>query len=67
MKTEFRLKLIGLASVAQLDVCATGDREIKGLIPHQVQQYFFVEIDHEIFSVAILSLLLIQGGQFSVK
>ena len=35
------------------------------LDPH-VQQYSFVEIGHEIISMAILSLPLIQEGQLSV-
>ena len=30
-------------------------------------QHSFIEIDHEIFSMVILSLLLIQEGQFSVS
>ena len=32
--------------------------------PHQVQQHSFIEIDHEIFSTFILSLLLVQEGQY---
>ena len=35
--------------------------------PYQAQQHSFVEIDHEIFSVFILFLLLIQEGQLSVS
>ena len=35
--------------------------------PHWVLQYSFVEIDDEIFSTVILSLLLIQEGQLSVS
>ena len=35
--------------------------------PRRGQQYFFVEIDHEIFSKVILSLSLIQEGQLSVS
>ena len=31
------------------------------------RQHSFVEIDHEMFSIVILSLLLIQEGQFSVS
>ena len=31
------------------------------------RQHSFVEIDHELFSTAILSLLLIQEGQLSVS
>ena len=33
----------------------------------QGQQHSFVEIDHEIFSMVILSLPLIQEGQLSVS
>ena len=33
----------------------------------QGRQHSFVEIDHEIFSTVILSLLLIQEGQLSVS
>ena len=32
-----------------------------------VQQHSFTEIDHEIFSAVILSILLIQEGQLSVS
>ena len=35
--------------------------------PCWVWQHSFVEIDHEIFSTVILSLLLIQEGQLSVS
>ena len=35
--------------------------------PCQVLQHSFMEIDHEIFSVVILSLLLIQEGHVSVS
>ena len=34
--------------------------------PSPGRQHFFVEIDHEIVSVVIFSLLLIQEGQLSV-
>ena len=34
-----------------------------GFDPRQRGQHSFVEIDHEIFSAVILSLLLIQEGQ----
>ena len=37
-------------------VCPTGD-----------QQHCFMEIDHKIFSMVILSFLLIQEGQLSVS
>ena len=33
----------------------------------QGQQHSFVDIDHEIFSTVILSLLLLQEGQLSVS
>ena len=38
-----------------------------GFYPRQVRQHSFVEIDHEIFSMVILSLPLIQEGQLSVS
>ena len=44
----------------------TGDQEVAGLTP-PYRQHSFVEIDHEIFSAVILSLLLIQEGQLSVS
>ena len=40
----------------------TEDQEVAGSTPTEV-----VEIDHEIFSTAILSLPLIQEGQLSVS
>ena len=46
------------ASVAQLD---------HGFNPRRGRQHSVVEIDHEIFSTVILSLLLIQEGQLSVS
>ena len=49
----------------------TGDQEVAGSTPHapppRGRQHSFVEIDHEIFSTVILSLLLIQEGQLSVS
>ena len=45
----------------------TGDQEVAGSSPAEVGNIFFVEIDHEIFSTAILSLPLIQEGQLSVS
>ena len=54
------------ASVAQLDVLSDW-RPGRGFNPRQGQQHSFVEIDHEIFSTVILSLLLIQEGQLSVS
>ena len=44
----------------------TGDQEVAGSTPAEVVN-IFVEIDCEIFSTAILSLLLIQEGQLSVS
>ena len=58
---------MGLASVAQLDAPSNwrpGDHEFN---PRGCRQHSFVEIDHEIFSMVILSLLLIQEGQLSVS
>ena len=58
------------SSVAQLDACPTGDQEVAGLTPTQEVAGLtptFMEIDHEIFSTVILSLLLIQEGQYSVS
>ena len=59
-------------SVAQSDAHSVGDEEVVGFIPsrfyrHWVQQHSFLAIDHEIFSVVILSLLLNQEGQLSVS
>ena len=45
--------------MAQLDACPIGDQEDR--------QHSFVAIDHEIFSMVILSLLLFQDGQLSVS
>ena len=54
------------ALVAQLD--APSDwRPGCRFNPRRGRQHSFVEIDHEIFSVVILSLLLIQEGQSSVS
>ena len=36
-------------------------------MPHRARQYSFVEIDHEVFSMVILSLPLIQKSQSSVS
>ena len=53
------------AWVAQLDVPSNWRPGGRGFNPRQGQQHSFVEIDHEIFSMVILSLLLIQEGQLS--
>ena len=54
--------------MAHLDV-PTGDQEVGSSTPRRGRQHLFVEIDHEIFSMVILSLLLIQRGncQFLAK
>ena len=59
-------KQIKAALVAQLDAHPTGDQEVVGLTP-MGRQHSFVEIDHEIFSMVILSLPLISEGQLSVS
>ena len=59
--------LSALASVAQLDARPTGDQEVAGSTPRRGRHHSFVDIDHEIFSMVILSLLLIQEGQLSVS
>ena len=52
-----------LASVDQLDAPS----DWRPVNPLRGRQHSFVEIDHEIFSTVILSLLLIQEGQLSVS
>ena len=52
--------------VVQLDAHPTGGQEVASLTPPGLQ-HSFVEIDHEIFSMVILSLPLIQEGQLSVS
>ena len=54
--------LAGPASVAQLDAPSDWRLGGRGFDPRRGQQHSFVEIDHEIFSTVILSLLLIQEG-----
>ena len=69
-KSIILLLLLLPASVAQLDAHPIGDQEVAGLTPPpppRGQQHSFAEIDHEIFSTAILSLPLIQEGQLSVS
>ena len=53
------------ASVAQLDMCPTGDQEVAGSTPAGSATFF--RGYHEIFSTVILSLPLIQEGQLSVS
>ena len=55
------------ASVAQLDAPFDWRPEGRGFNPRQGRQHSFVEIDHEIFSMVILSLPLIQEGQLWVS
>ena len=55
------------ASVAQLDAPSDWRPGGRGFNPCRGRQHSFVEIDHEIFSTVILSLLLIQEGQLSVS
>ena len=52
--------------VIQLDAQPTGDQEVAGSTPTGLAP-FFMEIDHEIFSTIILSLLLIQDRHLSVS
>ena len=56
-----------LASVAQLDAPSDWRPGGRGFNPRRGLQYSFVEIDHEIFSTVILSLLLIREGQLPVS
>ena len=55
------------ALVARLDAPSDLRPGGRGFNPRQGQQHSFMEIDHEIFSMVILSLLLIQEGQLSVS
>ena len=57
------------ASVAQSDAHPTGVHEVmsSNFQPCRVWQHSFIEIDHEIFSVVVLSHLLIQEEQLSVS
>ena len=60
------------ALVTQLDARPTGDQKAADLTPppHPPQpgpHHSFAEIDHEIFSMVIFSLLQIQEGQLSVS
>ena len=56
----------GLASVAQLDACLTGDQEVAVQLC-RVGNILLWRFDHEIFSRVILSLPQIQKGQLSVS
>ena len=55
------------ALVAQLDAPSDWRPGGHGFNPRRGRQHSFVEIDHEIFSMVILSLPLIQEGQLSVS
>ena len=55
------------ASVAQLDAPSDWRPGGHGFNPRRGRQHSFVEIDHGIFSMVILSLPLIQEGQLSVS
>ena len=52
--------------MAQLDASDWGAGGC-GFDPSQVRQHSSMEIDHDIFSMVILSLPLIQEGQLSVS
>ena len=53
--------------MAQLDALSDWRPGGRGFNPRRGRQHSFVEMDHEIFSTVILSLLLIQEGQLSVS
>ena len=55
------------APVVQLDAPFDWRPEGRWFNPRRGRQHSFVEIDHEIFSMVILSLPLIQEGQLSVS
>ena len=58
---------LGPASVTQLDAPSDWRPGGRGFNPRRGRQHSFMEIDHEIFSMVIFSLLLIQEGQLSVS
>ena len=55
------------ASVAHLDAPSIWRPGGRGFSPCRGRQHSFVEIDHEVFSIVIFSLPLIQEGQLSVS
>ena len=59
--------LLWPASVAQLDAPSDWRPGGRRFNPRRGRQHSFVEIDHEIFSMVILSLPLIQEWQLSVS
>ena len=56
-----------LVLVPQSDVHSTGYQDVAGSISTRSGNSSFVEINHEIFSLFILSLSLIQAGHLSVS
>ena len=54
-------------SISQLDVPSDWRPGGCGFNPRRSRQHSFMEIDHEILSMVILSLSLIQEGQLSVS
>ena len=65
--TQHTIIVKEMASVAQLDALSDWRPGGRGFNPRRGRQHSFVEIDHEIFSMVILSLPLIQEGQLSVS
>ena len=63
----FTTDVLKLALVAQLDARSDWRPGGRGFNPRQGWQHSLVETDHEIFSMVILSLPLIQEGQLSVS
>ena len=63
----YNKRLTQPALVAQLDALFDWRPGGRGFNPRRGRQHSFVEIDHEIFSTVILSLLLIPEGQLSVS
>ena len=66
MPTLFILNIFRHFISCRLDARLTGDQEIADSNPAG-WQHSFMEIDREIFSMVIFSLLLIQEGQLSVS
>ena len=62
-----QIKKVKPASVAQFDAPSNWRPGGRGFNPCRGRQHSFVEIDREIFSTVILSLLLIQEGHLSVS
>ena len=55
------------ASVVQLDAPLTGYQEVTVSILARSGNIFAVEVDHEIFTMVILSLRLVQEGQLLIS